>query len=112
MAIFRHRDIEAVVPPEVLRRAGKGVGKGKVDWYAGRRYRSNLKADSMPTASERTDLTEQMRTARRDVKRDSLKARSDKASNVARAIAGKGKRVLASISRRLHRYRGAHTHQI
>lgn len=46
MAIMKRRDLEAAMPPEVLRRAREGGMKGKVDWYAGRAHVSTVKVKS------------------------------------------------------------------
>ena len=112
MAIFKHRDIEAVMPPEVRRRAHRGVGKGRVDWYAGRRYQSNLSADAAPQRGP-ADLTDEMRDARRQIRRQSTTERRDRASNAVRALASRPRRILMLVMHRLQRrFGGAPTHQI
>jgi hypothetical protein len=102
VAIFKHRDIEAVMPPEVRRRANRGVGKGKVDWYAGRRHQPDLTADST-SEREPTDFTNQMRKARREVRQESAAARREQVSHVARAAASRPQRILTLVVQRLHR---------
>jgi hypothetical protein len=110
VAIFKHRDIESVMPPEVRRRANGGVGKGKVDWYAGRRYQPNLSPglESEPDPTDLTgapiDVIDEMHEARREIKRASSTARRAQASNLVRAAAGRTQRILAPVSQRLHRY--------
>lgn len=86
MAILRHRDIEAVMPPEVRRRARKGgVPRGKVDWYAGRRYVSNVNVESSPEADSK-GLPSQARDGRRRLRHKSG-ATNRQAPSILRAIA-------------------------
>lgn len=46
MTTMKRRELEAKMPPEVLRRAREGGMRGKVDWYAGRRHVSDVKVRS------------------------------------------------------------------
>jgi hypothetical protein len=64
MAIVRRRDVEEHMPPEVRQRVRKGgVPEGKVAWYAGREYVSNLKVNrGLETPPE---LEDEMRDTRR-----------------------------------------------
>jgi hypothetical protein len=109
MAIMKHRDIETIMPPEVRRRARKGgVPQGKVDWYAGRRYVSNVNSTSQPE-SDSEKLPSQTRGARRRLKHRSARSEAIRrasgaitraqASNFLRAIAGWPDR-LAHIGRK------------
>jgi hypothetical protein len=70
MAILRHRDVEAVMPPEVRQRARK-AGKDKVDWYAGRRYdarNAKTSAAELPPRPTSGDISSEIRDHRRQYK--------------------------------------------
>lgn len=89
MAILRHRDVEAAMPPEVRRRARK-AGKGKVDWYAGRRYddakSTKTSIAEMPPRSISGDISSEVRDRRRRYK-DLLASKSrSELSGTIRAI--------------------------
>lgn len=100
MAIFRHRSVEDVMPPDVRRRASDGIGKSKVDWYAGRRYAPEAKSTSQPTRQETNDDIQKMRQARKEANRESSRAAQKKMDNLARVVIAVVKRVVAGVTDR------------
>jgi hypothetical protein len=93
MADVRRRDVEERMPPEVRERARRGgIRKGKVTWYAGREYTSDLDVKPRLTKTP-VDLERDLREAR-SKRQPSVSQRAD---HVRRAVS----RVLRGWATRL-----------
>lgn len=94
MTIFRHRSVEDIMPPDVRRRASGGIGKSKVDWYAGRRYTSDVRTTPQPSQQRTESDLKQMRQARRDANREALTTRGEQGKNVIQSVIARVGRIL------------------